>query len=206
MIVSHKHRFIFIKTTKTAGTSIEILLSQHCGDNDIVTPIKPHVEPHCARNHEGFYNHMPAHEVRDKVGADVFDSYFTFCFERNPYDKTVSHYYMFKNSPEHKWKEDLEVDEYFMAGNFCIDRDKYLPPGGGDIMVDRVCRYESLETDLSEVFDQLGIPADPSTLVRAKSGFRDERDYTKVLDHGHIGLVNSLFAYEFAQFGYPMHA
>ena len=39
MIVSHEHRFIFIKTRKTAGTSIEISLSKYCGPNDIITPI-----------------------------------------------------------------------------------------------------------------------------------------------------------------------
>jgi len=39
MIISHKHKFIFIKTRKTAGTSIEIFLSQFCGKNDTLTPI-----------------------------------------------------------------------------------------------------------------------------------------------------------------------
>jgi len=39
MIISHKHKFIFIKTRKTAGTSIEIFLSQFCGKADILTPI-----------------------------------------------------------------------------------------------------------------------------------------------------------------------
>jgi len=39
MIISHEHKFIFIKTNKTAGTSIEIALSKYCGSNDIITPI-----------------------------------------------------------------------------------------------------------------------------------------------------------------------
>jgi hypothetical protein len=41
MILSHKHRFIFIKGVKVAGTSAEIALSQICGPDDIVTPISP---------------------------------------------------------------------------------------------------------------------------------------------------------------------
>ena len=39
MIISYRHNFIFIKTKKTAGTSLEIALSTHCGPEDLVTPL-----------------------------------------------------------------------------------------------------------------------------------------------------------------------
>ena len=39
MIISHKHKFIFIKCRKTAGSSVEISLSQLCGPEDIITPL-----------------------------------------------------------------------------------------------------------------------------------------------------------------------
>ena len=39
MILSHKHKFIFLKTKKTASTSLEIALSKICGKDDIVTPV-----------------------------------------------------------------------------------------------------------------------------------------------------------------------
>ena len=39
MIISHSHRYIFIKSEKTAGTSVEAALSKHCTDNDMVTPL-----------------------------------------------------------------------------------------------------------------------------------------------------------------------
>jgi hypothetical protein len=38
MIISHKHKFIFFKTKKTAGTSIEIALSKYRGPDDVITP------------------------------------------------------------------------------------------------------------------------------------------------------------------------
>ncbi len=46
MIVSFEHNYIFIKTGKVAGTSVEMALSRYCGPRDIVTPIYPRNEIH----------------------------------------------------------------------------------------------------------------------------------------------------------------
>ena len=39
MIISHRHKFIYLKARKVAGTSVEVALAKHCGDADIVTPV-----------------------------------------------------------------------------------------------------------------------------------------------------------------------
>ena len=39
MIISHKHKLIFVKTKKTAGTSFEIALSNFTNQASIITPI-----------------------------------------------------------------------------------------------------------------------------------------------------------------------
>ena len=39
MILSHEHKFIFLGTKKTAGTSIELALSELCGPDDVITPL-----------------------------------------------------------------------------------------------------------------------------------------------------------------------
>ena len=36
-IVNHKYKFIFVKTRKVAGTSLEIALSKFCNKNDILS-------------------------------------------------------------------------------------------------------------------------------------------------------------------------
>lgn len=41
MIASYRHKFIFVKTRKTAGTSIEYGLGPLCGPRDIIAPIGP---------------------------------------------------------------------------------------------------------------------------------------------------------------------
>src|SRR5206468_1449540 len=178
MILSHKYKLIFIKTAKTAGTSIEVFLSRQCGPQDIVTPIVPPVERHQPRNYEGFinpipeilerpgkffsavrytmtnctkfYNHMPAHEVKQRVPADVWNGYFKFCVERNPWDKVLSHYHM------HAAREGglLSLDEYLARGRFPINYFRYTDRSGTKIIVDRILHYENLVAELSEVFSQ----------------------------------------------------
>jgi hypothetical protein len=39
MIVSYLHKFIFIRTKKTAGTTVEMTLAPACGPDDIITPL-----------------------------------------------------------------------------------------------------------------------------------------------------------------------
>lgn len=56
MIVSHRHRFIFIKTRKTAGTSVEVFLSQLAGPDAIVTPEELEEPGHVPRNWRGAWN------------------------------------------------------------------------------------------------------------------------------------------------------
>jgi len=39
MLLSHAHRFIFLKPYKTGGTSLEFLLGKFMGEDDIITPV-----------------------------------------------------------------------------------------------------------------------------------------------------------------------
>lgn len=55
MIICHRHRFIFIKTRKTAGSSVEIALSRVCGPGDIVTPLIERLGEEELRRAEGGY-------------------------------------------------------------------------------------------------------------------------------------------------------
>ena len=226
MIISHRHKFIFIKTGKTAGTSIEVFLSQHCGPDDIVTPIFPHVESHMPRNFTGyfnpiaeiyafrgkgykdsikdlihrrkFYNHMPALRVRSRTPRDVWQNYFKFCVERDPWDKTVSDYHM------QRWRSDgqLSFDTYLSKGQFCLNYPLYTDCDN-NILVDRILRYENLTDELNEVFKLLGIPFAGSLGVRAKSEYRaDRRPYHEIYTDEQRSIVRGAFAVEIRMHNY----
>jgi hypothetical protein len=199
MIISHKHRFIFIKTFKTAGTSIEIFLSSQCGAEDVVTPVLPHVEPHVPRNHEGFQAHMPASQIRPKVSREVWDGYFKFCVERNPWDKTLSHYHMMN----YRAGGTLSFDDYLAREPLPVSFPLYTEAGGSVILVDRILRYEALQAELAQVFGRLGIPFDGSLNVRAKSEYRqDRRPYREVYTETQRQRVEEAFAWEIRTHGY----
>lgn len=200
MIVSHRHRFIFVKTLKTAGTSIEVFLSGHGGPADVVTPILPPVAPHRPRNHAGFFNHMPAAAIRARVGPDVWDGYFKFCVERDPWDKTLSYYHMMNA----RAGGGLTFGRFLAGDDFPVNSPLYTEPGEpGRVIVDRVVRYERLAEELGEVFARLGIPFNGSLGVRAKSEYRtDRRPAAAVYTPAQAERVAGIFAAEIALHGY----
>lgn len=199
MIISHKYRFIFVKTIKTAGTSIEAYLSPHCGEDDVLTPLVPPVEGHRPRNAGAFYNHFSAWGIRQAVPAQVWDGYFKFCVERNPWDKTVSDYCMVR----HRSQGRITFDQYLARGRFCSSWELYTDGDDRTMLVDRVLRYERLDDELGEVFEGLGVPWQGTLNVRAKSGYRtDGRPYRDWYDARQRERVAEAFAREIETFGY----
>ncbi|MFQ5644648.1 MAG: hypothetical protein ACE5FQ_13270 [Thiogranum sp.] len=204
MIISHKYRFIFIKTVKTASTSIEVYLSDKCGDEDVFTPIHPSVSPHRARNYAGFYNHMPSCELKTMLADEVWDGYFKFCVERNPWDKVLSLFHMLN----YRSGFELSFDQFLSEENRELEKTlnypRYMDAAGKALIVDRVIRYENLDQELGEVFERLDIPYEGSLNVYAKTEMRteDRLPYNEVYTDSQRHLVQRLFRKEIDLHGY----
>ncbi len=182
MLISHKYKFIFIKTKKTAGTSIEIELGKNMGDNDVITPIKPNFEGHLPRNfiYEGYnlFNHISAQSLKKILPKNIFENYYKFCVEREPVDKCISDYSMLKNSPYHNYNTKfLKWNEYISARSFPVDVDKYTDEKN-KLFVDKIIKYENLNDEMYEISQRLNIPFS-GIKVRAKSGFRENVTVTR---------------------------
>jgi hypothetical protein len=178
MLLSHKYKFIFIKTKKTAGTSIEIELSKIMSEMDIVTPIKPSHPDHEPRNYiygnYKLFNHIMINDLKKIIPKDVYKTYFKFCVEREPVEKCLSDFFMYKNSDYHK--KNINWEEYLNEGNFPIDTNKYTDQEN-NLCVDKILRYENLENEILEISKNLGFKFNGLN-VRAKSGFREEMQVT----------------------------
>lgn len=222
MIVSHRHRFIFLKTMKTAGTSVELALSDSCGDDDIITPvtaadevlrgrrgpqhylgdpalarpIRPDGRSEAIRDCGDCYNHMTAREVRDRVGARIWRDYFKWTIERNPWDRQVSWYYFTQRGLDRiAFDQHLQLSEARLS-NFDIyaidDR----------VAVDFVCRFETLTADLTTALAAVGL-VPPARWPRAKSTFRPAGDdYRRHYTAESTAQVAGWYAREIAQFDY----
>ena len=121
MIISFKYKFIFIKTYKTAGSSIENYLYPYLNNKDILAPTKDYNGINCwgdfdvkdLENHFSeksirkkidykmkYFAHMPIWLIKErlrnlseKLNYDIFENFYKFAVIRNPFDTIVSHYY-----------------------------------------------------------------------------------------------------------------
>ena len=224
MIISNKHQFIFIKTRKTAGTSLELSLAKICGSQDVITPlgkrdeslrkelgIKPpqnynislsnynlldYLKVAVTLKPRQFYNHNSAKRVKQYTKKEKWDSYYKFCFDRNPWDKVISSYWFVTRGR-------VSVEEYILSGEAKKNASNYhLYSSTGHILVDKVYRYE----DLSQVLSELGVRFDldkSMELPKAKGNIRkDKRPYEQVLSNELIEFIGEEFKDEVNLLGY----
>ena len=200
MIISHKHKLIFLKPRKVAGTSFEIALSKFLGKTDVITPITPSDET--VRRELGFYgkqnylypfsqltlkqkakavlkmrlpekyfNHMSAKACRGRLGAETWQNFRKLSIVRCPWDAAISRFY---------WANGKDADlagftVYFLENPqfLSANRAQYLIDG--ECCVDIALRFEHFQEDIGSLEKEL-----PSlhglwevfSGLGAKSGFR----------------------------------
>lgn len=206
MILSHKHKFIYIKTMKTASSSIENLLSRHCGPDDVITVARTDLEDMKgvkAQNYRldhpavpkrsfvrrllrrperyyhatvGYYEHMPAWRVRTYVGEEIWSSYYKFSFERNPWDRQVS-FWRYKTRHEF---EPRSFETFLSRKNKAFVDNFGLYTIDGKVCLDFVGKFETLDEDLAEVLDRIGLdPASSAPSLNQSAHAKERADNAK---------------------------
>lgn len=228
MLINHEYKFIFVKNAKVASTSIEIALSEFSSARDIITPISSEDEKkrnklgfrgpqNCfsgLKNYDLkdwyrllfknkkkliFYNHMSAAEILNLVGQKTWNDYFTFCIERNPWDKVVSWYYWkggdqkygnISTFIKHHGLSELKQNGWL---NYSVNN---------QLIVDKVLQYENLNKEMDFLKDALKLPKTPS-LPYTKDNIRPQTSkYQDKLNHKEKKVISFFFEEEIKNFKY----
>jgi len=215
MLVSHRKKFIYTKTVKTAGTSVESYFERYCmaeGEWEFTHHREQHVSvdgiigargPEAGSNE--WYNHMPAVDIRNKVGQKSWDNYFKFCVIRNPFDRLVSMFFFRKEKGLIDIKGFVDpiegFKEWITKGVPVPDREQYEVEG--NVCIDYFIRYENIEEGIKFVCDKLAVPFEPARIPRLKAGIRDQAiDLRRFYSEEIIQSVQKLYEFEINEFGY----
>ena len=168
MIISHKHRFIFIHIPKCAGSSITKALAPVLGKQDLILGVTPEGEKLHEENLKkgGLTKHSSASVIRQQIGPEIWNSYFKFSFVRNPWDLLVSRYHW---SLKTQWDDEFgtikkirefeDFEEYLYSPLVrklnCVD---FVSDENGEIMVDYAGKSELINWEFRRICERAGIP------------------------------------------------
>jgi len=213
VIVSHKYRFIFLRTEKTGGTSLTRALWPVLGEADMrLGSQRPWWAPYSPIHHGALKRHLPevfgphahatAAQMRRVLGRRIFDGYFKFAVERNPWDRQISLY-------NHRcWKTgrspDFDADmrsAWYRNTEYCRLNNWSIYAIGNTVVADRVLRYETLAHDIARLLDDLGI--EETVRMPHLRQYRPSRShYSTYYSRRTRDLVARWYAREIDAFGY----
>jgi hypothetical protein len=189
VLVCHEHKFIFLKTRKTAGTSVEMLLEPLCapaghtvaerthaivsekgvvGSRLIPVPDNPlHKFVFFLRHpNERWQNHMAASDILKLLGKDRFKEYKKMPTVRNPFALAISQF---------NWRHraslptgDDYVDRFRRFVRDDLPDQKEITHHNDALIVDHAIRKEELQEDLEAFSREAGISLTQMQLPHAK--------------------------------------
>ena len=121
------------------------------------------------------------------MGIKVWNSYYKFCFERNPWDKSISRYYW----DTEKYKLNQPYEEYILtlSKKFISCYEIYTING-------------QINEEIDMIGQKIGLP-EKLVLPRAKGAYRkDKRPYQDLIGDREREYVRNICKNEIQLFGY----
>lgn len=205
MIISNKHRFIFVAIPKTGTHAVRRALREHMGPQD-AEQVRLFVQkqlpvPELAKMGHG---HIGLEQVRPHLSAEDFDSYFKFAFVRNPFDRFVS-YCAFITRDQGDFKRDPKgvMRQFLFTAPpqqhvLFQPQNSFVTAPDGRLLADYVGRVEQMQQSFDEVCERIGIGT--TTLEKVNSS--DRGNYRDYYDQSLIDGVAERYARDLELFGY----
>ena len=219
MLVSHRHRYLFVHIAKTGGTSVRKVMRQDRWGDPLYWPsfLCHRISRLCQHRLGSMMpRHAPALVAREMLPPTLFEQLFKFTFVRNPWDRLASGYRHFR-------QERLDLLRRYQIGNFAefVDwiltvapdrtpraaliralrrpQSEYLVDWNGRLLVDFVGRYERLEEDFRKIADRLGLKGRKLPHERRSS---ERGDYRSMYTDALAERVGQVYTSDRSAFGY----
>jgi hypothetical protein len=217
MLISYSHQFIFFHVTKAAGTSVKEALKPYGQEPEYFKIKRPPqmLDGEVNRFYtmwESMLWHAKAKDAKKELPPEIYDRFYKFAFVRNPWDWQVSYYHFILKETTHIRHELVQN----MAGGFeeylewVIATPNPFPKGAtklqteiisdrqGNLLVDFIGRYETLNQDFSTVCQKLGLAAQLPHLNQSQH----DRNYRRYYNDRTRQLVADHFGEDIEAFGY----
>ena len=207
MVISNSRKFIFIKTRKCGGTSIQNTLLPFCNNQDYVTLQFTNLITNKISPIEEFSDLT---EVRKKLKINT-DEYYKFGFVRNPYSITLSRFfYQIKQKrisltpTKEKYNLWAKTDYFVSHKKFNYNGDKFskfLFNFKNEPIVDFIGKLENVEFDFNIVKNKLNLEPNLELKKDNKSNFNNIH-YRDWMSEETVELVKKFFEFELLYFNY----
>jgi hypothetical protein len=199
MLISYRHKFIFIHNPKVAGLSIKRALEKYALNSPSTMPWLNKISEYSSLSRR-------ARALRPKIGEKDWNRFFKFGFVRNPWDREVSLYHYIKNKKKHHlsslYRELGSFDAYvrWIVSQKRQSQREMFYGREGEKLVDFIGKFENLEDDLRIVCRNLNIDAQLPhvNLSKRKANYREyySPETRKIIEeHCQDDIIQ--FGYEF---------
>lgn len=227
VLVSHSAEFVYMKTHKTGGTSVEMYFERFCVPPDRFAGTEAVSETVTdagivgsrrsgKRPGDTWRNHMPASAVRALVGAETWARYLKFASVRNPYATVLSSFFWKNNR---RYPDDDRAFERtrrrfarFVSGGWLggprWENDLAIVAIDGVPQMDMLVRLEQMATDVEAVCYRVGVPWNPDWLPHTKKTGGSPRTYPlqDFYTAETAAIVRREFDWVFSRFDYQLAA
>ena len=165
VLISQSYRFIFIHVHKAGGTSVSHALLPYCfpPHESIFTMAARKLG--LAPDFRRFDPHIKARDLRAALPSKKWTEFYKFAVVRNPWEWHVSQYSFIRNRPDHanhglvsRMKNFAEYIEWRCGEGKYLQSD-FVCDEAGNLLVDRLLRFDHLKLEFTELCDKLQIEA-----------------------------------------------
>lgn len=203
MIISHQHKFVFMALPKTATHTIRVALRPILGSKDWeqCSLFEKKCFPHKQLAALG-HGHISYQQLDNYIPSPFWKPYYKFCFFREPTERFLSVCFFLNRNNKKMEEAPIETITDALNSNTFLQRALVRPQSelicdeSGNIMVDYVGSYQSLQTSFDFVCHQIGLPTATLQHINASAHQRNV-SIKSLLNDQVLDKLNEIYARDY---------